>query len=61
MNKITTFFKDGSPLKLILMAIPFLILSLFIEKSLPSVFLFTRLLAFILVIYAVIKFFNSKF
>jgi len=58
MNKITTFFKEGSPLKLILVAIPFLILSFFVEKSLPSIFLFARLLTFILVIYATIKFFN---
>ncbi|MGV9004361.1 hypothetical protein [Flavobacterium sp.] len=61
MNTITAFFKQGSPIKLILLAIPFLLLSFFIEKSLPSVFLFTRLLTFVLVIYAVIKFFNSKF
>ena len=61
MNKIMTFFKDASPLKLLLLAVPFLVLSLFIEKPLPSVFLFARLTTFILVIYAVIKFFNSKF
>jgi hypothetical protein len=60
MNKITTFFKEVSSLKLLLIAIPFLILSLFIEKSLPSIFLFARLMTFILVIYAIIKFFNSK-
>ncbi len=61
MNKITGFFKEGAPIKLILVAIPFLLVSFFIEKSLPSVFLFARILTFVLVIIAVVKFFNSKF
>jgi hypothetical protein len=61
MLKIITFFKEASPLKLLFLAVPFLVVSLFIEKSFPSIFIFARLTTFMLVIFAVIRFLNAKF
>lgn len=60
MNKVITFFRETSALKLIGIAILISGLTYFIEKPLPSVFLGLRLIAFLLFIYAVIRYFNKK-
>ena len=56
MNKIISFFKESSSLKLIAISIGIVGLSYFIEKPLPSIFLGLRLFAFVLFVYAVIRF-----
>jgi len=56
MNKIISFFKDSSSLKLIAISIGIVVVSYFIEKPLPSIFLGLRLFAFVLFVYAVIRF-----
>ena len=55
-NKILRFFKESSSLKLIAISIGIAVLSYFIEKPLPSIFLGLRLFAFVLFVYAVIRF-----
>ena len=60
MNKVITFFREASALKLIGISILISGLTYFIEKPLPSVFLGLRLIAFLLFIYAVISYFNKK-
>jgi len=60
MNKIISFFTDSSPLKLILISIVIVVISYFIEKPLPNVFMGLRLNAFILFVYGAIRFLNRK-
>jgi uncharacterized membrane protein YiaA len=60
MNKIISFFTDSSPLKLILISIVIVVISYFIEKPLPNVFMGLRLIAFILFVYGAIRFLNRK-
>jgi hypothetical protein len=60
MNKVLSFFKETSALKLIGLSIIISGLTYFIEKPLPSLFLGLRLIAFLLFIYAVIRYFNKK-
>jgi hypothetical protein len=56
MNKIISFFKESSSSKLIAISIGIAGLSYFIEKPLPGIFLGLRLFAFVLFVYAVIRF-----
>ena len=60
MNKVIAFFKEASALKLIAISVAISLLTFFIQKPLPSVFLGLRLIAFLLFVYAVIRFFNKK-
>jgi pilus assembly protein TadC len=60
MNKIISFFRDSSPIKLIAISIGIAALSYFIEKPLPNVFMGLRLIAFLLFVYATIRLLNKK-
>jgi hypothetical protein len=60
MNKVIGFFKESSPLKLVVLSLVIGFVAVFIEKPLPNVFMGLRLIAFLLFIYAVIRYFNSK-
>lgn len=60
MEKITLFFKSKSPLTFIVIGVLLIVLSYFLEKKLPSIFMGMRLLAFIVIVYGLIKFFNKK-
>ena len=60
MNKVLTIFRETSALKLIIISLVFVSISYFIEKSLPSIFLGLRLLAFILFVFGLIRLLNLK-
>lgn len=60
MNKVISFFRETSALKLIGISLLIAALSYFLEKPLPSIFLGLRLFSFVLFVYGVIKFFNKK-
>ncbi|RKS02134.1 MULTISPECIES: hypothetical protein [unclassified Flavobacterium] len=60
MNKVLYFFRGTAPIKLIIISILIAVLSYFIEKSLPSIFLGLRLIAFLLFVYASIRLLNRK-
>lgn len=60
MEKIVQFFKSKSPAVFLVAGVLLILLSYFLEKSLPTVFMGMRLLAFITIIYGLIKFFNKK-
>jgi len=60
MNKVTSFFKDSSPIKLIAISIIIAVLSYFIQKPLPNIFMGFRLIAFVLFVYGVIRLLNRK-
>jgi hypothetical protein len=60
MNKVLSFFKETSPIKLIAISIGIAVLSYFIEKPLPSVFMGLRLIAFLLFVYGTIRLLNKK-
>ncbi|PJE43931.1 hypothetical protein [Flavobacterium cheonhonense] len=60
MSKILSFFKDSSPIKLMGISILIVVLSYFIEKPLPNVFMGLRLLAFVLFLYGVMRLINRK-
>jgi hypothetical protein len=60
MNKMVQFFREASAVKLILISLGIAVLSYFIEKPLPNVFMGLRLIAFLLFIYATIRLLNKK-
>jgi pilus assembly protein TadC len=60
MSKFISFFRDSSPLKLILISIVIVVISYFIEKPLPNVFMGLRLIAFLLFVYGTIRLLNKK-
>jgi len=60
MNKALSFFKETSPIKLIAISIGIAVLSYFIEKPLPNVFMGLRLIAFLLFVYSTIRLLNKK-
>jgi len=60
MSKILSFFKDSSPIKLLGISILIVVLSYFIEKPLPNVFMGLRLIAFVLFLYGVMRLINRK-
>ena len=60
MSKILSFFKDSSPIKLLVISVLIVVLSYFIEKPLPNVFMGLRLIAFVLFLFGVIRLINRK-
>jgi hypothetical protein len=60
MNKVITLFKQTSPIKFIIISVVLGIIATFLEDSFKNIFLFLRMLSFVLFVYAIIKFFNSK-
>lgn len=60
MSKVLSFFTEATPLKLVLISFILSGVAHFIEKPLPSIFLGLRLIAFLLFVYAVIRYFNKK-
>lgn len=60
MNKIISFFRESSPIKLILIIIVISVISCLIEKPLPNIFMGLRLIAFILFVYGTIRFLNRR-
>lgn len=61
MHKFLSFFRTASPLLLILVSIVIGIFAKFIEKRFTDIAMGLQLITFILFVYALIKFFNSKF
>jgi len=60
MNKVIGFFKESSPIKLVLISLVIAVLSYFIQKPLPNVFMGLRLIAFLLFVYGTIRLLNRK-
>lgn len=60
MSKILSFFKDSSPVKLLGISVLIVVLSYFIEKPFPNVFMGLRLIAFVLFLFGVIRLINRK-
>ena len=60
MNKIIGFFRESSPIKLILISIVLAVVSYFIQKPLPNIFMGLRLIAFILFVYGTIRLLNRR-
>jgi hypothetical protein len=58
--KIINYFRSLSALKLFITSIVFVLISVFIEKQLPNLFLGLRLLAFILFFVAIVRLTNKK-
>ena len=61
MNKFLSFFKSASPLLLILISIGIGVFAKFSEKRFTDIAMGLQLITFILLVYALIKFFNSRF
>jgi hypothetical protein len=61
MNKLINFFKTASPLILLLLCIGAEIVSKIIEIKLPTIAMGLQLVTFVVFVYSLIKFFNSKF
>ena len=61
MNKFLSFFKQASPIILILISVGIGILAKLIEKNFTNIAMGLQTITFILFVYAIIKFFNSKF
>jgi hypothetical protein len=61
MNKLIAFFKTASPLVLLLVCVGSEIVSKLIEIKFPTIALGLQLITFVVFIYALIKFFNSRF
>ena len=61
MNKFLSFFKAASPLLLLTISVGVEILAKVIEIKFPTIAMGLQLLTFMVFIYALIKFFNSKF
>ncbi len=60
MNKVVSFFRETAPIKLIAISIAIAVLSYFIEKPLPNIFMGLRLIAFLLFVYSTIRLLNKK-
>ncbi len=61
MNKFLFFFKTTSSLILILISFGIGVLAKVIENKFPDIAMGLQLITFMLFIYALIKFFNSRF
>ena len=61
MNKLIAFFKTASPLLLLLLCVGSEIISKLIEIKFPTLAMGFQLITFMVFIYALIKFFNSRF
>lgn len=59
MNKVTSFFTHSSPLKLIIISLIIALVSYFIQKPLPNIFMGLRLVAFLLFVYGLIRLLNT--
>lgn len=53
--KVIRFFREVSPIKLILAGIGIAIISYFVQKPLPNIFLGLRLIAFVVFVYGIIR------
>jgi len=60
MNKVLGFFTGASPIKLIAISIVIAVVSYFIQKPLPNIFMGLRLIAFIFFVYGSIRLLNRK-
>lgn len=60
MGKIIQFFKTKSPLAFLVLGVLLIVLSIFLEKKVPTLFMGMRLLAFGLIMFGLIQFFNKK-
>ncbi|MEW5676125.1 hypothetical protein ABGT15_07415 [Flavobacterium enshiense] len=60
MKKVAAFFKNASPLKLVLVGFALGLIAVFFEKPYPSIFLGLRLMGYVLFFWAIIRYFNSK-
>lgn len=60
MNKIIRFFREASPLQLVLIGFVLGLIAIFFEKPFPSIFLGLRLIGYVLFFWAIIRYFNSK-
>lgn len=60
MEKILQFFKSKSPLAFLVLGVLLIVLSIFLEKKVPTLFMGMRLLAFGCVLYGLIKLFKKK-
>jgi len=60
MNKVIGFFRESSPIKLILISVGIAVVSYFIQKPLPNIFMGLRLIAFILFVYGTIRLLNRR-
>lgn len=61
MNRFLLFFKSTSPLILILVSVIIEIFAKFVEKWFLSLSMGLGLISYVLFLYALIKFFNSRF
>lgn len=61
MKKFISFFKNASPLILIIISIGIGFFAKLIEKNFTSIAMGLQTITFILFVYAFIKFFDSKF
>jgi len=53
--------KNLTSFKLLIVAVVISVLTFFIEKPFPTIFILSRLIVFLMVFYAIIKFLNKKF
>ena len=60
MGKIIQFFKTKSPFAFLVLGVLLIVLSIFLEKKVPTLFMGMRLLAFGLIMFGLIQFFNKK-
>ncbi|HRB72783.1 MAG TPA: hypothetical protein PK776_13145 [Flavobacterium sp.] len=60
MNNVIAFLKNLSPLKMVIISVVLGILAIFLEKPFPGIFLALRLTSFVLLIVAIIRYFNKK-
>lgn len=60
MEKFIQFFRSKSPLAFLVVGVLLIVLSYFLEKKLPNIFMGMRLLAFVAVLYGIMKFFSKK-
>ncbi|WP_395065323.1 hypothetical protein [Flavobacterium sp.] len=61
MNKFLSFFKTPSSLILVLISFGIGVLAKLIEKKFPDVAMGLQLITFILFVYGIVKYFNSRF
>jgi hypothetical protein len=61
MNKFLTFFKSASSIVLILISIGIGVFAKLIENKFSNIAMGLQLITFVLFVYAIIKFFNSRF
>lgn len=60
MEKILQFFKSKSPFAFLVLGVLLILLSIFLEKKMPTLFMGMRLLAFGFIFYGLMNFFKKK-